>query len=98
MPPFATRAERFLENRGEAARLVARRRIVVHLAFFARRVVLPPLDPRRRALADFARHGAARQQMLGAVDFGRLRKDRRAAVAHEQIDGGAERGLAVIPE
>jgi hypothetical protein len=44
-------------------------------------------------LADLARDGATREQMLGTVDLGRLRQDRRAAVANEQIDGRAERGL-----
>ena len=37
------------------------------------------------------RHGAPRQQVLGAVDLGRLRQDRRAAVAHQQVDRRAER-------
>ena len=87
------RAQRLLEDRRQAAGLVARRRIVVHLALLARRVVLPPLDARDELLADLARHGAPRQQVLGAVDLGRLRQDRRAAVAHQQVDRRAERGI-----
>ena len=43
--------------------------------------------------ADCARHRAARQQVLGAVDLRRLGQDRGAAVAHEQVDGGAERRI-----
>ena len=35
--------------------------------------------------------GAARQQVLGAVDLGRLGQHGGAAVAHQQVDGGAER-------
>ena len=39
------------------------------------------------------RRGAARQQMFGAVDLRRFRQDRGAAVAHQNIDGRAERGI-----
>src|SRR6218665_1150117 len=38
------RAERFFQDRGQAARLVARRGVVVHLALVDGRVVLPPFD------------------------------------------------------
>src|SRR5437870_1757495 len=55
------RAERFLENRREPAGLVAGRRIVVHLAALARRVILPPLDARDELLADVVRNRAPRQ-------------------------------------
>ena len=78
------RAQRLLEDRGEAAGLVARRRVVVHLAAVARGVVLPPADPLDELLAHLARHRAAGEQVLGAVDLGRLGQDRacrRAAPA-----------------
>jgi hypothetical protein len=42
-------------------------------------------------LADFGRHRAARQQVLGAVDLGRLGQDGGAAVRHQQVDGRAQR-------
>ena len=54
-------------------------------------VLLPPLDALDQLLADLARDRAARQQVLGAVDLGRLRQDRGAAVAHQEVGAGAER-------
>ena len=90
---FRHGAERLLEDRRQAARLVAGRWIVVHFTALARRVVLPPLDSRHELFADVARDRTARQQMLGAVNFGGLRQDRGAAVAHEQIDRRAERRI-----
>ena len=36
---------------------------------------------------------AARQQMFGAVDFRRFRQDGGAAMAHQQIDRGAQRRI-----
>ena len=42
-------------------------------------------------LADLAAARAPGEQVLGAVDLGRLGEDSRAAVAHEDVDGGAER-------
>src|SRR5207302_2980001 len=85
------RAERLLQYGGEAARLVARRGVVVHLVAVAPRVFLPPADARDQFLAHRAAHRAPREQMLGAVDLRRLGKDRGAAMTHQQIDRRAER-------
>src|SRR5207244_1416065 len=87
------RAERFLENGGEPAGLVPGRRIVVHLAFVARGVFLPPLDPLDELFTDLARDGASRKQVLGTVDLRRFGKYRGAAVAHQEIDRGAKRRI-----
>src|SRR5439155_10831922 len=87
------RAERFFENGGKPASLVPRRRVVVHLALVARGVFLPPFDALDQFLAHLARDGAARKQVLGTVDFRRFGKYRGAAVAHQEIDGGAERRI-----
>ena len=59
----------------------------------ARGVVLPPADALDQLLADRARCGAARQQMLGAVDLRRLGQHRGAAVLDQQVDGRAERRI-----
>ena len=87
------RAQRLLEDGGEAARLVAGRGVVVHLVAVARGVVLPPADALDQLLADLAADRAARQQVLGAVDLRRLRQDRGAAVAHQQVDRRAQRRI-----
>ena len=49
------------------------------------------MDPLDQLLADFAAGGAARQQMLGAIDLGRLAQHRGTALRHQQIDRVAER-------
>jgi hypothetical protein len=54
-------------------------------------VVLPPLDARDQLFAHFAFHRAAGQQVLGAVDLGRLAQDGGAAVRHQQVHRGAQR-------
>ena len=87
------RAERFLQNGRQSAGLVAGRGIVVHLAAVPRGIVLPPVDALDQLVADLRRRRAARQQMLGAVDLRRLREDRRAAVAHQDVGGRAERRI-----
>jgi hypothetical protein len=56
-------------------------------------VALPPADDVDQLLADLAALGAAGQQVLGAVDFRRLRQAGRAAVADQQVDGLAEGGI-----
>eukprot|EP01136_Pigoraptor_vietnamica_P022749 Opistho-1_new@6175 len=85
------RAQRLLEDGGESARLVARRGVVVHLALVDLGVVLPPLDAVHELLAHLALHRAAREQVLGAVDLGRLAEDGRAAMRHQQVDRRAQR-------
>jgi hypothetical protein len=40
---------------------------------------------------DLLLHRAARQQMLGAIDLGRLAQDGRAAMRHQQIHCRAQR-------
>ena len=66
------RAERFFQDRREAAGLVAGRGVVVHLALVAGGVVLPPADAVDQLLADLLRGRAADEQVLGAVDLRRL--------------------------
>ena len=90
-------AERFLENGRQSAGLVAGRGIVVHFAAAARAIILPPMDSLDQLAADLRRRRAARQQMFGAVDLRRLREDRRAAVAHQNVGGGAERRIGGDP-
>ena len=53
-------------------------------------VILPPVDHIDQPVGDIAVHRAAGQQMLGAVDFGCLGEHPGAAMAHQQIDGGAQ--------
>src|SRR5581483_822534 len=48
-------AQRLFQNRGEAARLVPRRRIVVHATGIAVGVILPPADALDQLLADVGR-------------------------------------------
>src|SRR6516225_10805127 len=57
------RPERFFEDRGKTARLVAGRGIVVHLAMIARRIVLPPLDDGDELLADLRGGSAAGEEV-----------------------------------
>ena len=91
VPPFAAAPSDFSKIVVRPARLVARRRVVVHFAAVSRAIVFPPADPLDEPASHFRRRRAAGQQMLGAVDLGRLRKDRRAAVAHQNVGRGAER-------
>jgi hypothetical protein len=88
---LAGRTQRLLQNGGEPARLVAGRRVVVHVHPGAGGIILPPLDDADELLADFARRGAAGEQVLGAVDLRRLGEDRRAAMLDQQVDGLAQR-------
>src|SRR6185437_16159434 len=92
-PALRRRAERFLENGGEAPGLVAGRGVVVHLPAVAVTILLPPADALDKLLADFRGRGAPGQKMLGAVDFGGLGQDRGAAVAHQDVGRGAERRI-----
>ena len=55
--------------------------------------MLPPLDALDQLFADFAPRGAARQQVLGAVDLGRFGQDRRAAVRDQQVHRRAQRRI-----
>src|SRR5262249_16041421 len=65
-------AQRLLQNGGEAAGLVAGRRVVVHLASIALGVFLPPANALHQFLADRAVDGTAGEQVLGAIDLRRL--------------------------
>src|SRR6218665_502921 len=85
------RAERFFQDRGQAARLVARRGVVVHLALVDGRVVLPPFDALDQFRAHLGLDGAAREQVLGAVHLGRLAEDGAAAMRHQQVHRRAQR-------
>ena len=86
-------AERLLVDGRQAAFLVAGRGIVVDLGAEDAGVPLPPLDALDQLFADRAADGAARQQMLGAVDLGRFAEDAGAALGDEQIGGDAEGGV-----
>ena len=85
------RAERFFQDGGEAAGLVAGRGVVVHLALVAGGVVLPPADAVDQLLADLLRGGAADEQVLGAVDLRRLGEHGGAAILDQHVGGAAER-------
>ena len=87
------RAERFFQDRGEPAGLVAGAWIGVHLGALARGVFLPPAHQRHQLLADLAADRAAGQQMFGAIGLRRLRQDDRAAMAHQKIARRAERRI-----
>ena len=93
MPPFAAAPSDFSRMVVKPAGLVSGRGIVVHFAAVARAIVLPPTDALDELAADFRRRGAPGEQMLGAVDLRRLRKDRRAAVAHQDVGRGAKRRI-----
>ena len=56
-------------------------------------VLLPPVDAIDEALGDFGARGAAGEEMFGAVDLGGFGEDGGAAVADEDVDGGAESGV-----
>ncbi|MCY1534226.1 hypothetical protein D9M68_695890 [compost metagenome] len=49
------------------------------------------MDAFEQLFADFARDGAAGQHMLGAIDFRGFAEHGRAALAHQDIGGNAER-------
>src|SRR5262249_6954416 len=83
-------AQRLLEDGRDTAGLVARRRIVVH-RLDAAAVPLPPLVTVDELLGDALVDGAANQQVLGAVDLGRLGEHPGATVAHQLVHRPAER-------
>ncbi len=83
-------AQRLFEDGGEAARLVAGARVVVHAHAGTRRIVLPPLDDADEFLADLARGRPARQEMLGAIDLGGFGQHGRTAVLDEDVGGDAQ--------
>ena len=85
------RAERLLDDCRQPARLVAGRRVGVDLLAVLVGVLLPPAHQLDELLADLAADRAAREQVLGAIGFGRLRQDHRAAVPHHEIAGDAKR-------
>ena len=80
MPPFATAPSDFSRIVVSPPALLPGDGLLFISPLIARGVVLPPVDALDQLLADFARHGAAREQVLGAVDLRRLGKDRGAAV------------------
>src|SRR6266545_4654629 len=85
-------AQRLLEDRGDAARLVAGGGIVVH-ALDAAAVPLPPLVAIDELLGHRLADRAADQEVLRAVDLGRLGEHSRAAVAHELVHRPAQGGV-----
>jgi hypothetical protein len=82
---------RLLQDGGQPAGLVAGRRVVVHLHLVAPRVGLPPGNARQQLVGHLATDGAARQQVFAAVDLGRFRQDRGAAMAHQAVHRRAQR-------
>ncbi|MNY04822.1 hypothetical protein D3C86_1375210 [compost metagenome] len=87
---FGHRAERLFKNGRQAARLVARRWVVVHLAVVARGVVLPPAQALFKLFGHCRQGGAGRQQMLCTIDFWRFRQDRGSAMTHQQVHRSAQ--------
>ena len=83
-------AEALLEDGGQAALLVARRRIVADGGPVFPGVVFPPADPLQQRLGNFAADRASREQVLGTIDFGRLGQYRRAAVADDEVAGPSQ--------
>src|SRR5262245_43828655 len=82
-------AERLLEDRRDATRLVARRRVVVH-RLDAAAVPLPPLVTIDQLLGHALVDRPPDEQVLGAVDLGRFREHAGAAIPHQLIDRPAE--------
>ena len=89
-------APRLLLEDGEATGLVVGRGLLSIAAAVARGVVLPPAS-RATSLSATARHRAARQQVLAAVDLGRFAEDGGAAVAHQPVHAAPSAGLALMP-
>src|SRR5262249_37287839 len=90
---FHRRAERLLEDVGEAAGLVAWADDAVELAVVAARVLLPPREAVEELAPDLGADRAPRGHELDAVDLGRLGEDPGAAMAHQDVHGRAERGV-----
>src|SRR5207248_3325219 len=86
-------AQRLFVYGGQAAFLIAGRRIVVDFRAEDAGVPLPPFDALDEFLAHLAGDGPARQQVLGAINLRRFADDRRAAFGDQQIGGDAERGI-----
>ena len=86
-------AEGLLEDGGETAGLVAGLGVVVDGAAVARGVLLPPVDAVDETPGDFGSGRATCEKVFGAVDLGSFREDGGAAVADEDVDSGAQRGV-----
>ena len=84
------RAERLLEDRGDATLLVARRGVAVEGRAWTAGVVLPPRDPVEQRLPDGGVGGALGEHPLGAVDLGRLPQHAGPTRGDEQVAGDTE--------
>jgi hypothetical protein len=73
--------------------LVARRGVVVERTAIAAGVILPPLDPPDQLLADLGGGCTRGQQVLRAIDFGRLGQHAGAALCRQQVAGMAQRRI-----
>jgi hypothetical protein len=89
-PLFVIGSERFFEDGRQPAGLVARLRVVVDLAAEVGGIGFPPLDELDDFLAHLPADGPARQQMLGAVNLGRLAQHHGPALGHQEIGGDAQ--------
>ena len=86
-PTLGNGAQRLLQDGGQAARLVAGRRIIVHAGAVFSGVIFPPADAFDQLLADILGHRAPGQQMFGAVDLRRFCQHAGASMAHQVVDG-----------
>jgi len=97
-PPLGQGPQRLLVDRRQAARLVAGGGLLFDLGAEETGVPSPPLDPLDQLLAHLATDGPARQQVLGAVDLGRLAEHGRAPCDTIRSAATPRAGLAVTPE
>ena len=86
-------AERFFQNRGDAAVPIAGRRIVVERAAVPPRVVPPPIQQFDQPRRHRGIRRAVEQQAFSAVDFRGLGKNDGAAFGHQLIGGEPDGGV-----
>ena len=73
------------------------RRIVIDRRVMLPGMVLPPMDSIDQLLTDLSRYSAPRQQMFCAVNLGRFRQHRSAAIPHQFIRSNAQRWISRDP-
>ena len=89
-PALLRAAERFFLQGGDAARLVARRGILVHGHAAADEVLLEVVDQAYGLVEQLTGGATVHQQGLGAEHFGDFRQHGRAALGHNPIGKDAQ--------